>query len=144
MICGHVVRAARLVVDVMEINGAECSEDRNRVCRLDISRSRTLTKMGVGQRNMEIIFGYDLDIENLVYMPAELTTAIPQLWADTEFRRTVNEYAWDAVQMDCGAVSVSSPCTVTDGYLLTVCYCPVSSRIFRVLVHRDTRPLIQT
>ena len=52
---------------------------------------------------MEIILGYDLDIEALVYMPSELTTAISQLWADAEFRRTVNEYAWDAwdaVQMD--------------------------------------------
>ena len=68
-----------------------------------ISRSRTLTEMGVGQRNMEIILGYDLDTDNLVYMLAELTTAISQLWADAEFRRTVKEDAWDAVQMDSAA-----------------------------------------
>ncbi len=60
-------------------------------------------RRGVSQRNMEIILGYDLDMENLAYMPAELTTAIAQLWADAEFKRTVNEYAWDSVQMDSAA-----------------------------------------
>ena len=52
---------------------------------------------------MEIILGYDLDIENLVYMPEELTTAISQLWEGAELRRTANEYAWDSVQMDSAA-----------------------------------------
>ncbi len=60
-------------------------------------------RRGTNQRNMEIILGYDLDIGDLAYMPAELTTAIAQLWADAEFKRTVNEYAWDSVQMDSAA-----------------------------------------
>lgn len=52
---------------------------------------------------MDSILAYDLDTANQVYLPAGITTAVHQLWADEAFKRAVHEYAGDSVLMDSAA-----------------------------------------
>lgn len=105
-ICGHVVRAARLAVEAMQINGADFAEQYNRVRVLGPLwlEAWNVNVYGMSQENMENVLAYNMDmVANLTYLPAEFTTAVHQLWADAAFKREVYEYAGDSVLMDSAA-----------------------------------------
>ncbi|KJA13994.1 hypothetical protein HYPSUDRAFT_220657 [Hypholoma sublateritium FD-334 SS-4] len=114
----HVVRAARLAVEVMQSNGAQCAEQYNR-------------------ENVEIILAYNLDTANLLYLPAEFTTAVHQLWADAAFKGEVYEYGGDSVLMDSAAYFFEEVLRIgAPGYV------PTDTDIIRV--YRNTIGIVET